>query len=100
MLAREKEQTIRNIQKKKEEEARLAALDSQPTRAQLGASMPPPPAPSLVPPAAADYNQAPHETQMLGSRMNQVSISVLRVLPLPHVTRSYLARHNCSFVAS
>ena len=54
----------------------------------------------LVPPAAADYNQAPHETQMLGSRMNQLSISVLRVLPLPHVTRSYLARHNCSFVAS
>ena len=27
----------------------------------------------LVPPAAADYNQTPHETQMLGSRMNQLN---------------------------
>eukprot|EP00240_Pyramimonas_obovata_P000041 CAMPEP_0118921466 /NCGR_PEP_ID=MMETSP1169-20130426/734_1 /TAXON_ID=36882 /ORGANISM="Pyramimonas obovata, Strain CCMP722" /LENGTH=1306 /DNA_ID=CAMNT_0006862191 /DNA_START=153 /DNA_END=4073 /DNA_ORIENTATION=- len=46
-LAREKEQTMRNIQKKKEEEARLAALDAQPTRAQLGAA-PVPVAPAPV----------------------------------------------------
>jgi len=41
--ARDNEQTMRNIQKKKEEEARLAALDAQPTRAQLGGALPPPP---------------------------------------------------------
>eukprot|EP00976_Prorocentrum_cordatum_P074994 1181737-Prorocentrum_minimum.AAC.6 len=46
-LARENEQTMRNIQKKKEEEARLAALDAMPTRAQLGAA-PVPIAPAPV----------------------------------------------------
>lgn len=33
---REKEQTMRNVAKKKEEEARMASLDAQPTRAQMG----------------------------------------------------------------
>mmetsp|Transcript_47675 Transcript_47675/g.91031 ORF Transcript_47675/g.91031 Transcript_47675/m.91031 type:complete len:1376 (-) Transcript_47675:178-4305(-) len=53
---REKEQTMRNVAKKKEEEARMASLDAQPTRAQMGADLPPPPAmvPATEAPKAAE----------------------------------------------
>jgi splicing factor 3B subunit 1 len=75
-FAREQDQTMRNIQRQKEdmerrreEEAKLGALDSRPTAAQLGGSLPPV-APVAPPPAAAAAAAAP-TAPTTGKRRNR-----------------------------